>query len=122
MFDARQLLRILTCRGIEVRLQDDRLVARPAPTGALDLHCDAGTWRAVTPDPSRPTWSHSFGTSRTTSSRSSKPDKRRTLRHDRGHVHPVSQAVDTDKAELHRRKLARMRLVSIRRPEEKRGS
>jgi hypothetical protein len=51
MFDARQLLRILTCRGIEVRLQDDRLVARPAPTGALDLHCDAGTWRAVTLDP-----------------------------------------------------------------------
>jgi hypothetical protein len=86
MIDARQLLRILTYRGIEVRLQDDRLAARPALTGALDLRCDAGRWYAVTPDPCRPIWSHSSGTSRTTSSRSSKPNTRRIQRHeDRDH-------------------------------------
>jgi hypothetical protein len=51
MADSRQIFRILRLRGIDVRLQDDRLVARPASTGALDLRCEAGAWYAVEPDP-----------------------------------------------------------------------
>lgn len=51
MADPRQILRILAHRGIRVRLDNGRLIARPAPIGTWDLRFEKGEWRAYTPDP-----------------------------------------------------------------------
>lgn len=51
MADPAQILRVLHLRGVDVRLDNGRLIARPAPTGAVDLRFEDSAWRACTPDP-----------------------------------------------------------------------